>query len=68
MAGLLVAGTPESVQDEIEKRAREAGADEVMVATIVHDPVARLRSYELLGSVCSRTGPLKMIQSATRTA
>ena len=51
MAGLLVAGTPESVGDEIETRAREAGADEVMVATIVHDPAARLRSYELLGSV-----------------
>lgn len=49
MAGLLVAGTPETVVPEIEARAREAGADEVMVATIVHDPVARLRSYELVG-------------------
>jgi luciferase family oxidoreductase group 1 len=51
MAGLLVAGTPETVRCEIEARAAEAGADEVMVATLVHDPAARLRSYELLGSL-----------------
>jgi alkanesulfonate monooxygenase SsuD/methylene tetrahydromethanopterin reductase-like flavin-dependent oxidoreductase (luciferase family) len=50
MAGLLVAGTPETVLPEIEARAAQAGADEVMVATIVHDPVARLQSYELLGA------------------
>lgn len=49
MAGLLIAGTPEMVRDEIEARAAMAGADEVMVATLVHDPAARLRSYELLG-------------------
>lgn len=50
MAGLLIAGTPESVRAEMEARAAEAGADEVMVTTIVHDHEARLRSYELLGS------------------
>jgi luciferase family oxidoreductase group 1 len=50
MAGLLIAGTPDTVRDEIESRASEAGADEVMVMTIVHDHEARLRSYELLGS------------------
>jgi luciferase family oxidoreductase group 1 len=49
MAGLLIAGSPETVRREIEARAAEAGADEVMLATLVHDPVARLRSYELLG-------------------
>jgi luciferase family oxidoreductase group 1 len=50
MAGLLIAGTPEAVGREIEARAAAAGADEVMVATLVHDPAARLRSYELLVS------------------
>ena len=50
MAGLLIAGTPETVRGEIEARAAAAGADEVMVATLVHDPAARLRSYELLVS------------------
>ncbi len=48
MADLLIAGTPAHVRDRIEAVAGEAGADEVMVMTIVHDPDARLRSYELL--------------------
>ena len=48
MAGLLIAGTPALVRVRIEGLAEEAGADEVMVMTIVHDPAARLRSYELL--------------------
>lgn len=48
MANLLIAGTPEDVRGRIEAAAEAAGADEVMVMTIVHDPAARLRSYELL--------------------
>jgi luciferase family oxidoreductase group 1 len=48
MAGLLIRGTPERVREEIEQRARAVDADEVMVMTIVHDPAARLRSYELV--------------------
>jgi luciferase family oxidoreductase group 1 len=51
MAQLLIAGTPDEVRDRIEAGARAAGADEVMVMTIVHDPAARLRSYELLAEV-----------------
>ena len=48
MGGLLIAGTPGHARERIEAAAAEAGADEVMVMTIVHDPEARLRSYELL--------------------
>ena len=48
MAELLIAGTPDRVRERIESAARDAGADEVMAMTIVHDPAARLRSYELL--------------------
>jgi luciferase family oxidoreductase group 1 len=48
MAQLLIAGTPDNVRERIEAAAREAGADEAIVMTIVHDPQARLRSYELL--------------------
>ena len=48
MAGLLIAGTPADVRSRIEAEAGKAEADEVMVMTIVHDPAARLRSYELL--------------------
>ncbi len=48
MAQLLIVGTPDEVRERVETAAREAGADEAMVMTIVHDPAARLRSYELL--------------------
>ena len=48
MANLLIAGTPDRVRERVEAAASDAGADEVMVMTIVHDPEARLRSYELL--------------------
>lgn len=45
---LAVTGTPDHVRHHIEAVASEAGADEVMVTTMVHDAEARLRSYELL--------------------
>lgn len=48
MADLLIVGTPDEVAERIETAARTAGADEVMVMSIVHDPAARLHSYELL--------------------
>lgn len=58
MADLLIAGTPAHVRERIEAVAHEAGADEVMVMTIVHDPAARLRSYDLLaGAFRMETAP-----------
>lgn len=56
MAGLLIAGTPAQARERIESVAAEAGADEVMVMTIVHDPAARLRSYELLAGAFAMDG------------
>lgn len=53
MAGLLIAGTPGEVREGIRARAREADADEIMIMTIVHDPDARLQSYELLAEAFS---------------
>ena len=41
-------GTPESLRRRIEGAAIEAGADEIMVSTMIHDPGARRRSYDLL--------------------
>ena len=41
-------GTPAQVKEKLERLAHEFGADEIMLVTIVHDPAARLRSYELL--------------------
>ena len=45
---IAVVGAPETVAAELQRRADAAGADELMVTTTVHDPAARLRSYELL--------------------
>ena len=57
MAELLVHGTPDHVRAGIERRAAEVEADEVMIMTIVHDPDARLRSYELVaGAFADATG------------
>lgn len=45
---LQVVGAPAQVADRLVELATETGADELMVTTMVHDPHARLRSYELL--------------------
>ena len=45
-----VAGDPAGAWAELRRRAESAGADEVMVTTMVFDPAARLRSYELLAA------------------
>ena len=48
----IVAGStfvsPETVRAGIEELAAQYGAEEVIVVTITHDPVARRHSYELL--------------------
>ena len=54
MGRLLIVGAPDEARARIERAAAEAEADEVMVMTIVHDPVARLRSHELLAEAFER--------------
>ncbi|MGI8684565.1 MAG: LLM class flavin-dependent oxidoreductase [Acidimicrobiales bacterium] len=44
----VVIGGPDRVRDEITALAGAFGVDEALVVTVVHDPAARLRSYELL--------------------
>jgi alkanesulfonate monooxygenase SsuD/methylene tetrahydromethanopterin reductase-like flavin-dependent oxidoreductase (luciferase family) len=44
----FLAGDPVSVQKQLERWVALTGADEIMVTTMVYDPQARLRSYELL--------------------
>jgi luciferase family oxidoreductase group 1 len=46
-----IVGAPHTVRRGIEAVAREYGADEVMIVNIVHDHVARRRSYELVADV-----------------
>jgi luciferase family oxidoreductase group 1 len=46
--GMTISGSPDSVRAQIEAKARETGADEVMVVSNLHGHAERLRSYELL--------------------
>lgn len=45
---LQVIGSPSSVRTQIKERVEESAADEVMIASAIHDPAKRLRSYELV--------------------
>jgi luciferase family oxidoreductase group 1 len=42
-------GSPETVHASLEAFVAETAADEIIVASAIHDHVKRLRSYELLG-------------------
>lgn len=44
----MIVGTGEEVWAEIQARAKDCEADEVMVAAMLHDPQARARSFELI--------------------
>ncbi len=44
----LFVGSPGAVHERLSRLAREAGVDEVMVLSMIHDHAARRRSYELL--------------------
>ncbi|MCH7672663.1 MAG: LLM class flavin-dependent oxidoreductase, partial [Proteobacteria bacterium] len=43
-------GTPAQVKKKLLSLAQQFKADEIMLVTITHDPMARRRSYELLAS------------------
>lgn len=45
---MLVVGSPERVKDRLLALAGELEADELIVTSHIHDPRARVRSYELL--------------------
>ena len=45
---MTIVGAPHTVRALIEAKARECGADEVMVVSNLHGHAERLRSYELL--------------------
>ncbi|WP_328304246.1 LLM class flavin-dependent oxidoreductase [Actinomycetospora sp. NBC_00405] len=57
MASKMTAGTPDEVRDDLERRAREADADEVMLVTPIHDIAERRRSYELVAQAFGVSGP-----------
>jgi luciferase family oxidoreductase group 1 len=45
---LQIVGTPETVRTRISTLAQRTQADEVMITTVTHDHLARVRSYQLL--------------------
>ncbi|MFD9903380.1 LLM class flavin-dependent oxidoreductase [Streptomyces sp. NPDC059063] len=49
-------GTAESIGKELTRIAEATGADELMLVTPVFDPAARVRSFELVRSVCPVSG------------
>ena len=53
---LLIIGTPEQVRERIEEAARLAGADEVMLTSMVHDSDRRRRGFELIANAFARAG------------
>lgn len=50
---LQVIGSPETVHRQLEAMVQRHAPDELMVSTMVHDPEARRRSYELLKGTSS---------------
>lgn len=51
------AGTPATIRPQLERFIAETRADELIVATSLHDHAARLRSYELLADVAKALRP-----------
>jgi luciferase family oxidoreductase group 1 len=49
-------GSGESVAAGLERFVQWTGADEVMVASAIHDHAARLRSYEILAQILASAG------------
>jgi luciferase family oxidoreductase group 1 len=46
-----IVGDPASVRSQLDRLVEKTGADEAMVATLIHSHEARVRSYELLAEV-----------------
>ncbi|MBL8312027.1 MAG: LLM class flavin-dependent oxidoreductase [Burkholderiales bacterium] len=53
MLTVAAVGAPATVRAKLDDIVAQTGADELIVASAVHDHVARKRSYELLASVTS---------------
>jgi luciferase family oxidoreductase group 1 len=47
-----IVGSPETVRSGIEAMVRKTQADELIVITLIRDPVAAQRSYEIVARVC----------------
>ena len=46
--GRMFVGSPSTIHTELQELAKEAGVDEIMITSLIHNHEARKRSYELL--------------------
>ena len=51
MLAASAVGSPDSVRRQLQTLIESTSADELIVASAVHEHAARLRSYELLASL-----------------
>ena len=65
MLARAVVGSPETVRRGLADLVAETGADELMVASAIHDPAARRRSYEILAEVHGTPAPARRGSAAT---
>jgi luciferase family oxidoreductase group 1 len=56
MSARLIAGTPEQVRSGLLAVASDYGADELTLLSLIHDPAARIRSYELVAEAFALPG------------
>ncbi len=61
MLACSVVGSPDTVRQGLQALAARTGADELLVASAIHDHRARLRSYEILAEV----GGILSLEQAT---
>ncbi|MGI4976259.1 MAG: LLM class flavin-dependent oxidoreductase [Janthinobacterium lividum] len=65
MLSCSVVGSAETVRAGIERLLARTGADELMVASAIHDHAARLRSYEILGGLRATMGASEPLAQAS---
>jgi luciferase family oxidoreductase group 1 len=59
-----VVGSSATVHRSLQGLVDRTGADELMVTTMVHDPAARVRSYELLAELADLQPPAQLAEGA----
>ncbi|WP_147046049.1 LLM class flavin-dependent oxidoreductase [Methylobacterium gnaphalii] len=59
MLSRSLVGSPETIRSSLDRLIDETGADELMVASAIHDHGARLRSHEILAEVHGGSGALR---------
>jgi luciferase family oxidoreductase group 1 len=56
MLAYAVVGSPETVRDGLRRFMELTAADEIIVASMIHDHAARLRSFEIVAEVMKASG------------